>query len=126
MNFKYYTLCYSNKIQKNNILQAIKQYNTHVKENNIKHEMFNILHAKMKLIHNMSMRDMRYWTCMLGGEPIGIITCCTIVCIDYITNYFYNHNIICIKYVKRHSTCYKKKDVEVVNIIFNTHDNLNK
>ena len=47
MNFKYYTLCYSNKIQNNNILQAIKQYNTHVKKNNTEHEIFNILHARI-------------------------------------------------------------------------------
>ena len=116
MNFKYYTLCYTNEIQKNNILQAIKQYNTHVKENNTEHEMFNILHAKIKKIHNMSMRDKRYWTCILGNEPIGIITCCVVGDIDSIINYFFDHDIICVEYFNVHKRIYKQKDVELINI----------
>ena len=32
MNFNSYTLCYTNEIQKNNILQTIKQYNILVKK----------------------------------------------------------------------------------------------
>ena len=117
MNFNSYTLCYANEIQKNNILQTIKQYNTRVKKNNIEHEqIFNILHAKIKLIHNMSMRDMRYWTCMLGGEPIGIIMCCVIGNIDSIINYFFNHNITRIEYFNIHKRLYKQKDVELINI----------
>ena len=101
MNFNSYTytLCYTNEIQKNNILQAIKQYNTYVKKNNMEHEIFHILHAKTKLLHNMSMRDKRYWTCILGNEPIGIIMCSVVGNIDSIINYFFNHDIICIEYL---------------------------
>ena len=116
MNFNSYTLCYTNEIQKNNILQTIKQYNTHVRENNIEHEIYNILHAKINKIHNMSMRDKRYWTCILGNEPIGIIMCCVIADIDSIINYFFDHGIICIKYFNIHQRIYKQKDVEHVDL----------
>ena len=116
MNFNSYTLCYTNEIQKNNILQTIKQYNTHVRENNTKHKIYNILHAKIKKIHNMSMRDKRYWTCVLGNEPLGIITCCVISDIDSIINYFFNHNIACIEYFNIHKRIYKQKDIEHVDL----------
>ena len=115
MNFNSYTLCYTNEIQKHNILQTIKQYNTHVRENNIEHEIYNILHAKIKR-YNMSMRDKRYWTCILGNEPIGIIMCCVIADIDSIINYFFDHDIICVEYFDIHKRIYKQKDVEVIDL----------
>ena len=70
----------------------------------------------MKLIHNMSMNDMRYWICMLGGEPIVIITCCTMGCIDSIINYFFDHDIKCIEYFNIHKRLYKQKDVEIIDL----------
>jgi hypothetical protein len=64
----------------------------------------------------MSMRDKRYWTCILGNEPIGIITCCVVGDMDLIINYFFNHDIICIECFDIHKRIYKQKDVEPINL----------
>ena len=118
MEFHTYTLYYTNEIQKNEILQTIKQYNTHVKENNMKNgELFHILHAKLKTKpFRMSMRDKRYCTCILGADPIGMIICCNIGYIDYTIDYFYKHKLACMEYFNIHSSYYNKIGVELINI----------
>ena len=118
MEFQSYTLYYTNGIQKNEILQYIKQYNTHVKENKMEHqELFHILNTKLKTKpFRMSMRDKRYCTCILGNDPIGMIMCCNIGCLDSTINYFYNHKLVCTEYFDNHRQYYKKKDVEYVDL----------
>ena len=73
MEFQSYTLYYTNEIQKNDILQTIKQHNEYVKENNMEHgELFHILHAKLKTKpFYIPISDSRYCTCVLGNEPIN-------------------------------------------------------
>jgi len=117
MEFQSYTLYYTNEMQKNDILQTIKQHNEYVKENNIEHgELFHILHAKLKqkLFNNMPIRDSRYCTCILGDDPIGIIMCCNIGCSSFTFNYF--RKLVCMEYKHVHRTYYNQEDVVVVNI----------
>ena len=129
MEFQSYTLYYTNEIQKNEILQTIKQNNEYVKENNMEHgELFRILNAKLKTKpFYMPIKDSRYCTFILGNEPIGIIMCCNIGCSSFTFNYF--KHLVCTEYKEIHRRYYLQDDVEVVNINninCSTHDNLNK
>ena len=50
-------------------------------------ELFHILHVKIKNPYRISMRYKRYFTCVLGSEPIGIIMYCNIEGRDYTFNF---------------------------------------
>ena len=116
MEFQSYTLYYTNEIQKNDILQTIKEHNECIKENNIEHgELFHILNAKMKpTLINVPICDRRYCTYILGGDPIGMIMCCNIGCSSFTFKFF--RNLVCMEYTDVHKTYYYRADLEVVDL----------
>ena len=62
----------------------------------------------------MSIHDRRYCTCILGSDPIGIITCCNIGCTDFTFKFF--GNLVCLHYLDKHRNFYKQIDLELIDL----------